>query len=64
MPKILDSAVRQIQAKHHTKSQAFAIATSALVKSGVLKPGTTQLTAKGKKRNNMTRAQRKATRKP
>lgn len=63
MPNILDSAVKQINAKIHSKSKAYAIATSALTKAGVLKPGTTQLTPKGKKRNAMTKAQRAASRK-
>lgn len=62
VPKILASAVRQIKAKHHTESQAYAIATAALKKSGVLN-SKDQLTAKGKKRNAMTSEQRRKTRK-
>lgn len=62
MPGILASAVRQIKAKHHTQSQAYAIATSALEKSGVLNKNG-GLTAKGKKRNSMSRSERAKTRK-
>jgi hypothetical protein len=54
MPKILERLVGQLQAKGKNKSSAFAIATSALQKSGNLKPGTQQPTAKGVKRGNMT----------
>lgn len=54
MPKILDRLVSQLKAKGKSKSAAFAIATSALQKSGNLKKGSTQATAKGKKRGNMT----------
>jgi hypothetical protein len=62
MPKILESAVKDIMAKHHTKSQAYAIATAALKKSGIL-GSNGQLTPKGKVRNAMTKAQRAKTRK-
>ena len=37
MPKILEQAVKKIMAKGKSKSQAYAIATSALQKSGKLK---------------------------
>lgn len=53
MPKILERAVSQLQAKGKDKSSAFAIATSSLQKSGVLKPGTQELTAKGAQRQAM-----------
>lgn len=58
MPKILDRLVRQLKAKGKSAKAAFAIATSALQKSGNLKKGTTKATAKGTKRGNMTPAQR------
>lgn len=58
MPKILDRLVGQLQAKGKSKSAAYAIATSALQKSGNLKKGSTEPTAKGIERGNMTPAQR------
>lgn len=54
MPKILERLVGQLEAKGKDKSSAFAIATSALQKSGNLKPGSQKPTAKGTKRGNMT----------
>ena len=54
MPKILDRLVNQLEAKGKPKGQAFAIATSALQKSGNLKPGTQKPTAKGVVRGDMT----------
>ena len=54
MPKILERLVGQLEAKGKDKRSAFAIATSALQKSGNLKPGTQEPTAKGIKRGNMT----------
>ena len=53
MPEILERAVRQLQAKGMDRSRAYATATSTLQKSGSLKPGSQQLTAKGQKRNAM-----------
>jgi hypothetical protein len=53
MPKILDRLVGQLEAKGKSKSSAFAIATSALQKSGNLKPGSQEPTAKGTKRGEM-----------
>lgn len=58
MPKILERLVGQLQAKGKSKSAAFAIATSALQKSGNLKKGTNKATAKGAKRGSMSPAQR------
>lgn len=58
MPKILERAVSQIQAKGADKSKAFAIATAGLQKSGVLKKGTQELTPKGQKRQEMGAAGR------
>lgn len=54
MPKILERLVSQLQAKGKDKSTAFAIATSALQKSGNLKKGTQEPTVKGIKRGNMS----------
>jgi len=47
-----------LKAKGKSKSSAFAIATSALQKSGNLKKGTQKATAKGKKRGAMSPSQR------
>jgi len=58
MPKILERLVSQLRAKGKSKSSAFAIATSALQKSGNLKKGTQEPTAKGTRRGNMTPKQR------
>lgn len=58
MPAILERLVKQLRAKGKSKSAAYAIATSALQKSGNLKKGTTQATAKGKRRGAMTPSQR------
>lgn len=58
MPAILERLVSQLQAKGKSKSSAFAIATAALQRSGNLKKGTQQPTSKGKKRGNMSPAQR------
>jgi len=58
VPKILERAVSQIQAKGADKSKAYAIATSGLQKAGVLKPGTQELTSKGAKRQAMGAAGR------
>ena len=58
MPKILDRLVGQLEAKGKPKGQAFAIATAALQRSGNLKKGTQQATAKGVKRGAMTPAER------
>lgn len=54
MPKILDRLVSQLKAKGKSESAAYAIATKALQKSGNLKKGSTEATAKGKKRGAMT----------
>ena len=58
MPRILDRLVSQLKAKGKSESQAFAIATKALQKSGNLKPGSTEPTRKGVVRGNMTPAER------
>lgn len=53
MPKILERLVNQLQAKGMPKSQSYAVATSQQQKAGNLKPGTSELTAKGAKRQAM-----------
>ena len=58
MPRILDVAVKQIKKKGHSTSSAYAIATSALQKSGALKKGSNKATKLGAKRGAMTQAQR------
>lgn len=58
MPKILERLVSQLQAKGHSKSSAYAIATSQLQKSGNLKPGTQEVTQKGKRRGEMSAKER------
>lgn len=58
MPKILERLVSQLEAKGKSKSSAFAIATSALQKSGNLKKGSQEPTAKGTRRGNMTPSER------
>lgn len=58
MPKLLERLVSQLENKGMAKNKAFAIATSSLQKSGNLKPGTQDLTAKGKKREAMGAAGR------
>jgi len=58
MPAILERLVKQLQAKGKSKQAAFAIATSALQKSGNLKKGTQKATAQGARRGAMTPAQR------
>ncbi len=58
MPPILERLVSQLQAKGKSKSAAYAIATKALQRSGNLKKGTMEATAKGIRRGNMTPGQR------
>jgi hypothetical protein len=58
VPKILEHLVGQLEAKGKPKANAYAIATSALQKSGNLKPGSQEATAKGKARGEMTPATR------
>lgn len=53
MPKILERLVQQLEAKGKDKGSAFAIATSQLQKTGSLKKGTQELTAKGEQRSAM-----------
>jgi hypothetical protein len=58
MPKILERLVGQLQTKGKSKSSAYAIATSALQKSGNLKKGTQEPTSKGVARGEMTPGER------
>ena len=58
MAKILNRLVSQLKAKGMGESRARAIATKTLQKSGNLKAGSTEPTAKGVKRGNMTPAVR------
>lgn len=58
MPKILERLKNQLQAKGMPKAKAYAVATKTLQKAGDLKAGSTELTAKGKKRQAMGAAGR------
>lgn len=58
MPKIVERLVGQLQAKGMGKSQAYAVAVKQQQKAGNLKPGSTTLTDKGKKRQEMGAAGR------
>ena len=58
MPALLDRLVQQLMAKGKSRAAAEAIATEALQKSGNLKPGTQEATAKGKARGAMSPAER------
>jgi hypothetical protein len=62
MPAILERLVSQLMAKGKSKSSAYAIATSALQKSGNLKKGSQKATSKGARRGAMTPEQRKKSR--
>ena len=48
MPAILEKLVGKLEAKGKPKSNAFAIATSALQKQGKMKHGSQELTSKGR----------------
>lgn len=58
MPAILERLVSQLKAKGYNDRAAHAIAVSSLQKSGNLKKGTEEATAKGVRRGNMTPGQR------
>lgn len=58
MTKILNRLVSQLKANGMNTGKAHAIATSQSQKSGNLKKGSTEATAKGKKRGKMTPAER------
>jgi uncharacterized protein YoaH (UPF0181 family) len=57
-PAILKRLISQLVANGMSKGQAIAVATKKLQESGNLKKGSTEATAKGKKRGAMTPAQR------
>jgi hypothetical protein len=59
VPRILDEAVKQLKAKGWPTSNAYAIATSTLQKSGSLKKGHNTPTKQGVKRGAMTQGQRR-----
>lgn len=58
MPNILERLVQQLQDKGMPKSKAFAVATKTLQRTGSLKPGTQELTLRGKQRSAMGAAGR------
>jgi hypothetical protein len=58
VPKILERLVSQLKAKGYSESASRAIAVSSLQKSGNLKKGSEEPTAKGIRRGNMTPEQR------
>ena len=65
MPKILDEAVKSIRRDNPgvSESQAYAMGTASLQKSGSLKKGSDKPTQKGKSRGAMSPAERARTRK-
>lgn len=58
MPAILERLVRQLRAKGYSNRSAHAIAVKALQRSGNLKKGSTEATAKGERRGRMTPGER------
>lgn len=58
MPKILDRLVKQLMDNGVPKDRAYAIATKKLQESGNLKKGTQEATEKGRRRGEMTPAER------
>lgn len=64
MPGLLDKAVEGVKQSSGKagKVNPWAVATAALQRSGSLKKGSQQLTAKGKARSAMSPAQRAKTR--
>lgn len=62
MPGLLDKAVNRLKASGKPASSAYPIAVAALQKSDSLKKGSLKPTAKGVKRNQMTRKERAASR--
>ena len=58
MLAIFERLVLQLKAKGMPENKAYAVATSTLQKSGSLKKGTSDMTAKGKKRSAMGAAGR------
>ena len=62
MPGLLDKAVSRIASRGVPAKSAWPIAVASLQKAGDLKAGSVKPTAKGTKRNQMTRKQREASR--
>lgn len=58
MQTILERLISQLIAKGMPKPKAIAVATSTLQRTGSLKPGTQELTQKGKERSAMGAAGR------
>jgi hypothetical protein len=58
MPKLYDRLVSQLKAKGMPEKEAYAVAAKQLQKAGDLKPGTQELTSKGKVRQEMGAAGR------
>ena len=56
MPKILDRLVRQLRARG--VKNPYPVAKGVLTRHGIMKKGSMSLTAKGKKRNAMSPAER------
>lgn len=55
MPKILDDCVESMKRRGISEASAFAICTKRLQQAGILKKGTRELTAKGKRENRKRR---------
>jgi hypothetical protein len=53
MPKLLERLRGQLEARGLPRDKAYAVATKKLQESGNLKPGSVELTSKGKKRTAM-----------
>jgi hypothetical protein len=62
VPKIWKDAVREIK-RNSPGVNPYAVATASLQKSGDLKRGTREATKKGERRGEMTKAERRETRK-
>lgn len=58
MPKVLEDLVGKLERQGKPKSNAYAIATSALQKQGKLKKGTQKLAKKGKSRERQSKSLR------
>lgn len=52
MPKMWEQIVSKVKKTGKPGSNPYAIATSALQKAGMMKKGTMELTAKGKKKES------------
>jgi len=58
MQKLYDRLVSQLKAKGMPEKEAYAVASKQLQRAGDLKPGTKELTSKGKTREAMGAAGR------